>query len=405
MMLNANEIAVLRELATKYTALAAHPSQEKTRQLWYALNRRDMKKPMVLINQMPWRELSCPELVCKVEDRYWRRVENWLRQSIYKMEHLPVDMVLTPYILLSRPIGGCSVKDYGLIYEVKRIGCAQEFTDVLQTEEDLEKIHKSTVTWDRAREEEIKHTAHMLFDGICEFRMKGANLHCGIWDFVSFAKSVTNCYLDLYDRPEFMHAIMRRLTDCILDTIDQLNAIKGFDIASTLTHCSHNFTDELPIGMDEATSDQAWAMGMAQLFTSVSPDITEEFEIPYLQEIYAKFGAVYYGCCERLDDRLELIEKLPNVRKVSCSPWSDRERFAERLSKKYIMSNKPSPALLATDTFDEQLVREDLRRTMDAAKRYDVPLEMILKDISTVRNDPARLWRWAEIAAEETANF
>jgi hypothetical protein len=149
----------------------------------------------------------------------------------------------------------------------------------------------------------------------------------------------------------------------------------------------------------------AWAMGMAQLFTSVSPDITEEFEIPYLQEIYAKFGAVYYGCCERLDDRLELIEKLPNVRKVSCSPWSDREHFAERLSKKYIMSNKPTPALLATDTFDEQLVRKDLRRTMDAAKRYNVPLEMILKDISTVRNDPARLWRWAEIAAEETANF
>jgi hypothetical protein len=42
---------------------------------------------------------------------------------------------------------------------------------------------------------------------------------------------------------------------------------------------------------------------------------------------------------------------------------------------------------------------------MDAAKRYNVPLEMILKDISTVQNDPTRLWRWAEIAAEETANF
>ena len=30
---------------------------------------------------------------------------------------------------------------------------------------------------------------------------------------------------------------------------------------------------------------------------------------------------------------------------------------------------------------------------------------VILKDISTVRGDQTRLWRWAEIAAEETANF
>lgn len=102
---------------------------------------------------------------------------------------------------------------------------------------------------------------------------------------------------------------------------------------------------------------------------------------------------------------MELVEKLPNVRKISCSPWSNREQFAERLSKKYIMSNKPSPALLATDIFDEQLVREDLRRTMEASKNHNVALEMILKDISTVRGDQTRLWRWAEIAAEETANF
>ena len=30
--------------------------------------------------------------------------------------------------------------------------------------------------------------------------------------------------------------------------------------------------------------------------------------------------------------------------------------------------------------------------------------DRLLKDISTVRNDPARLWRWAEIALEETVN-
>lgn len=404
-MLTTNDIAILRQLAENYISLATHPSQEKTRRLWYSLNRLDMKKPMVLIDQLPWAELNCPELTCVVGDGYWRGVELWMRKSIYKMVHMPVDMVLTPYIQLPRPIKGHTVQDYGLQYIVERVGLSQKFTDVLKDENDLEKLHKSSITLDKNLETEIIQTAHMLFDGICEFRLRGVCLHCGIWDFVSFAKGVTNCYLELYDRPEFLHAVLQRLTELILDSIEQLNAIRGFDAVSTVTHCSHNFSDDLPVGVEEATSEQVWAYGMAQLFTSVSPDITEEFEIPYMQKIYSKFGGVYYGCCERLDDRLELVEKLPNVRKISCSPWSNREQFAERLSKKYIMSNKPSPALLATEIFDEQLVRADLRRTMEASKSHNVALEMILKDISTVRGDPARLWRWAEIAAEETANF
>ena len=404
-MLSTNDITVLRQLATKYVSLASLPLQDETRKLWYALNRCNMEKPMVLIDQIPWHELACPELTCVVSDQYWRGVEDWMRKNIYKMEHLRVDMVLTPYVQLPRPIYGYSAKNYGLDFVVERIGDSQHYTDILQDEKDLEKIHKSSIVYNRDLEAEIIETGHMLFDGICEFRLRGASLHCGIWDFVSFAKGVTNCYLDLYDQPEFLHAVLQRLTDCYLDSIEQLNALKAFDVVSTVTHCSHNFTDDLPTGIEEATSNQAWTFGMAQLFSSTSPDITNEFEIPYMQQIFSKFGGVYYGCCERLDDRLELIEKLPNVRKVSCSPWSDREQFAERISKKYVMSNKPSPALLAMQTFDEQAVREDLRRTMEAAKRHNVSLEMILKDITTIFGDPARLWRWAEIAAEETANF
>ena len=46
-------------------------------------------------------------------------------------------------------------------------------------------------------------------------------------------------------------------------------------------------------------------------------------------------------------------------------------------------------------------MRRDLRRTITAARVNGKSLEMILKDISTVRYDPARLWRFSEIALEE----
>ena len=68
------------------------------------------------------------------------------------------------------------------------------------------------------------------------------------------------------------------------------------------------------------------------------------------------------------------------------------------------MSSKPNPSYLAETAFDEEVVRKDLRRTIAAAKANGLGLELLLKDISTVKNDPRRLWRWSEIALEETMN-
>lgn len=99
-----------------------------------------------------------------------------------------------------------------------------------------------------------------------------------------------------------------------------------------------------------------------------------------------------------------MIDMMPNIRKISCSPWSDREHFAAVLPKKYIMSNKPNPSYLAGAVFDEDVIRADIRRTIASAKANGLGLELLLKDISTVNNDSLRLWRWSEIAMEETMN-
>jgi len=100
---------------------------------------------------------------------------------------------------------------------------------------------------------------------------------------------------------------------------------------------------------------------------------------------------------------VEILRKLPGVRKISCSAWNDKEHFAEALPKGMIMSSKPSPALLATSPFEEA-VRNDLRATIAAARQYGHPPEFLQKDISTVRYDPRRLWRWGQIAIEECQN-
>ena len=167
--------------------------------------------------------------------------------------------------------------------------------------------------------------------------------------------------------------------------------------------CSREIAFEIEDG--KVTRKNQWGRGTAQMFASVSPAMHDEFEIEYAKEYFDGFGLVYYGCCDRLDDRLPIIDRMPKIRKISCSPWSDREHFAAVLPRKYIMSNKPNPSYLAQISFDEDVVRADLRRTIKAAKENGLCLEFLLKDITTVKNEPLRLDRWHAIVKEEIERF
>ena len=408
MNLTQQEIKVLRTLAEKYAAIAALPEQNSRRNLWLKLNSLHMERPMVLIDQIPWGEMDVDgSLICQVQEPYWRNVENDLRMTIYKWEHMPVDMVVNPYICLPRPISNTSwgiQAEVDYLQEDKTTGAAsQHYHNQIHGYEDIDRIQMPVITLNKEKEAEIIATAHELFDGIIEFKMTGQCMHLGIWDTISFWMGVEDCYIELMDRPEMIHALMEKLTKGLIFQIEQMNEQGLFDITSNLCHCSQTFTHDLTGRGNEAhaESKDAWAFGLAQLFTSVSPAITKEFEVDYMKRVFPYFGAIYYGCCDRLDDRLDVIEELPNVRKISCSPWSDREHFAECLPERRVMSIKPNPAFLATDSFNEDIVRRDLRSYVEVAKRYNRNIEFILKDISTIRYDQPRLWRWAEIAMEE----
>ncbi|MBE6614639.1 MAG: hypothetical protein E7631_04960 [Ruminococcaceae bacterium] len=410
MIISSKDCETLRSLAARYMEYALSDKNTEKRNLWYALNNMHMQKPMITIDQMPWHELDVDGfLVCTVEEPYFRGIEWMLRTEIYKWEHLPADMVLNPYILLPRPVSntGFGMTTRRLDHDAGSSILCHLFEDQFEEIEDAAKIQTPVLTMQPDREEEILTAAHAVFDGIAPVQWSGIMLHSGLWDQITFWKGVENCYIDLLDRPELIHAILDRYTNAFISQIEQINRLGIYDINSNLCHCSHTFSDRLPAAgcnPDHPTTYDGWTFSMAQLFSSVSPAINEEFEVPYMTKIFSYFGSVYYGCCERLDDRLDIIDRMPNIRKISCSPWSDREHFAAVLPKKYIMSNKPNPSYLADFTFDEEVVRKDLRRTIAAAKAHGLGLELLLKDISTVRNDPARLWRWSAIAEEETMN-
>ena len=93
-----------------------------------------------------------------------------------------------------------------------------------------------------------------------------------------------------------------------------------------------------------------------------------------------------------------LVRRIPNVRKISMSPWADVEVGAAAIGGDYVFSWKPNPALLAADGWDVESIEREMRRVVKVCEQAGCPLEITLKDISTVRYQPQRLWEWADIA-------
>ena len=406
MNIKKEELIALRTLAQEYMEIASLPVQREKMELWKAFNRHDNTRPMVLIDQLPWHELNGEgELNCICQDPFLQNIELRMRQAIYQWKHFPVDMVVEPFLTIPFSVNnsGCGLKviEDTAVWDPNNYVVSHTFTNQLQEPEDLEKIKDKQLTLNQAQSDEWLEAANYVFDGILPIRQAGGSdaHYLGIWDRLSEFMGVENIYIDLVERPEFIHQIMERMTNSFLAGIRQANELGLMNTSDNTCHCSVIYNDEqLPdFGAGKGNDTyHSWAMGLAQLFTAVSPAVTAEFEVPYISKLAEHFQMVYYGCCDRLDDRLDIIERIPNVKKISCSPWSNREVFAEKLRKDIVMSNKPTPAFLAGDTMDYDVITADIRRTCNAAKANGIALEMILKDVSTVRYQPERLTNWAD---------
>ena len=397
---------VLRELASEMAEIAALPQQQETISLWKALNGLEPKRPMVMADQIPWHEMEVDgELALQTEDVFCRGIETRLRRQLYKWRHMPGDMVIEPVIEVGRAITGGG---FGLdrveetaVTDPDNNVVGHFYIDQLRDEEDVAKISTPHIAHDEEATARTLDTAREIFDGIVDVKVQGQEPGFAAWDQITMWRGGENLLWDMADRPEHMHRIISRLTEAKLSELDQLEEQGLLSSGQSTVHCSGAYTDELPAdGFDSShpRAQDLWTRGMAQIFSSVSPAMHDEFEIEYAIPFYARFGLVYYGCCEPLHDKIDIIRKLPNVRKISMSPWVDLEVGAERIGSDFVFSRKPNPAFLAGDAWEPEVVEADLRQTQEACARHGCPLEFILKDISTVRYEPERLWEWVDVA-------
>jgi hypothetical protein len=139
-----------------------------------------------------------------------------------------------------------------------------------------------------------------------------------------------------------------------------------------------------------------WGCASSQIFAQGSPEMHNEFAIEYEKKWLERFGLAYYGCCEPLHNRIQYLRKIPNLRKISVSPWADLEKAVENIGQDYVLSVKVNPFSFADSAWNIEKERSVLKEILDKTKGCHV--EIILKDVSTVNHEPQRLWQWAEMA-------
>ena len=411
--MNNKDREILRALAGQQAEIAALPIQKETERLYRGVNNLKMIRPVVLLDEIPWNQIIDDELTLQCEDPFLREVEGELRRRLFKWKHFPGDMLVEPTYNLSREIhvGGLGPKVIEQTLEADKGNyiISHHYEDQLSTFESLEILQPPEIIVDDALTEKKRGTLTEIFGDLLPVRTVGLS-HAGFympWDDLSRWRGVEAIYMDLYDNPELLHAFVRRYLDIRKDLLDREEKMGLLDDHMPVLHCTAGLVDDLPGEKTDGktTRKNMWGRGTAQLFASVSPAMHDEFEMEYAKEYFEGFGLVYYGCCEPLHDKIDICRKLPNLRKLSITPWADVRKSAERIGSDYVLSRKPNPAAVAVPHLDEDELRKDILETLTVCRENNTPCEFIIKDISSICYNPNNLTRWSEVVLDTVKNF
>ncbi len=406
----------LRRLAGELAAIAALPVHKEKARLWTKLNDRQSERPMVWINEVCWNEMDVNGELAPLTTHPWaQNQERRMRQTIYQWRHFPGDMVVDDFIACPMAIASTGFgiqEDVDVVKtDASNAVVSRHFHKQICEREDLEKIKMPVVTHN-AEETELRYqTLCSLYDGIMPVKKVGqSHVWFTPWDFLIRWWGVEDAMTDMYDRPELVHAAVDRMVDAWMVEMDQFEAMGLLALDNNNTRVGsggYGYTSALP-GKDynpaHVKPHNMWGCSNAQIFSEVSPEMHWEFAIQHDLRWLKRWGMTYYGCCEPLGGKGDILSRIPNLRKVSVSPWCNSERAVAALGDKYVLSRKPNPAVLAGDNWHPGRARAELVQFMEATGG-SCHVELIMKDISTVGYQPQRLWEWSRIAMEVAEQF
>ncbi len=405
---------ILRDLFKRTREIAESPVNLERRRAWYRHSEFQNERPMILAETGGVLDEVMPVSALKCEGDWARGMERGLRDAIFRFEQVKDDVVFEPWLTYNWRV---SISNFGV--EVPREygdnagkrGSYHWDPPIKDLDRDFEKLKHRTFAVDREGTMKDKAFTEEHFGDLMPIRMRG-----GYWWTMGMTIQaidligLENLMLFMYDNPEGLHRLMGFMRDdqlALIDWLEKENLLNLNNENDYIGSGSMGYTRQLPnadwkSGAPVRAKD-LWVLSESQETVGVGPELFEEFIFQYQLPVIERFGLCYYGCCEPVHTRWHVLEKIPNLQRVSVSPWCDEAFMAERLGRKVVYSRKPNPTIISCEKFDEELIRQDLRRTLSVAK--GCTLELVMKDVHTLYGQPERLGRWVELAREVCAEM
>ena len=409
----ARDTQIVHDLARQVAEIAALPYQQERIDLWTRLNRLERVKPLIHVQAIApniWEELL-PESTTESADPACRAQERELRKTIYCWENFRDDRVVDDRVVCPIVVhGDIRQQGFGMkrnIEPSKEPSGAYAILNSLEGEADVEKIPTEvtlTVDWDETERRYARLCE--LYDGILRVEKRGPDFFwLPVMDQFIQWRGIQQMFMDLLDRPEWVHRALERITTGYLSNLEQYEELGLLSLGNGNTKLGsggYGWTDQLPqpdFDGEHVRIKDLWGRCATQIFTEgVSPGMHDEFGIRYEKRLLQRFGLGTYGCCEPLHNKMHVVRKIGNLRRVSMSPWVDIDVASAAVGRDYVYTHKPNPSIVSMEQWHPDLARDQLRTAFE--KTRDNVLELNLQDLHTVRNEPQRLTEWTRIAME-----
>lgn len=405
--MNKKDIERLRFLATHQLEVANSQKNLERVELWKRHNAYKGERPLIHIEVDTFaHETIKPQLQC--EDDFARSLEYRLIHNCINLECFDDDRVVAPYFQMGYDIWfslfGHHIKQT-VLTDANGTEMGHKFEHIIDDlADDFDKITSPT-KYGVNKESTIEkfNRTQEIFGDILPVKLICNGLYCTPTQHVVHMMGMENMLFSMYDYPDEFKEMMDRIANDYIAYFKHLeseNVLLQNHAFEAVCQGSMAFYDE-PEKQGQIKTTDLWGFMDSQETVGISPDMFREFIFPCYNKIAQNFGRLSYGCCEPVSAFWDDIKTLPNLKKVSISPWCDEDFMAEQLKNSGIIYHrKPSPNFLGVGkVLDEDGFREHIEKTIKTA-RNGCKLEICQRDVYTINNDINKVKRYVEIIRE-----
>lgn len=397
------EINILRELAQRYKEACYSKKNQERRMLWRRFNSLE-KTHTPFLMQYDHVVLEISPVLSKCRTKTLKFAEFFFLLMLWHFENIDDDLVLDPWISVNahrHTVPGT----WGIELDTHKDSKTGSWTakPVITCEKDLKRLVPTPhIVIDP--EPPLAQAMKAYIGDILPVHIKRGSVYRW-WNGIDLSETLLRLvgyqqFLTMmYDDPQLLHSLLSILQKGILENLKEVARQGDFAVCDMYNHAmlhTAGLPEPEPCRYTSQTED-LWLFMHAQEFDIVGPDLYEEFMFNYQLPIMKNFGLISYGCCEALDNKMHILRRLPNLRRVCVGPVADLEKSIEKIGTDYILSWRPGISLVST-SYNLEEIFNNIRNGIEKARGTHT--ELIIKDIMTLDNHPERLSDVSKICRE-----